>query len=145
MEQLLVYSYLWKLELNDGQKYNNHLDMLFLNESDNELLLDLESLTDAEFSFIRLKRYFDYETEIFDSILFGKSLFEELGKIYHSKTISIALFAQKCYELYNILPVTLNNFEMPYNVLSYIDDMIEYNSLQDIEETIEKMLNYYSC
>lgn len=143
MEKLLVYSYLWRLSLNDGQKYNNYLDMLFLNESDNYLLLELEFLTDAESAFIRLKRYFDYETESFDTILFGKTMFLELGNIYRSKTVSIALFAKKCYELYTMLPVRVNNLENPYNVLSYIDDMIEYNSLQDIEETIETMLNYY--
>jgi hypothetical protein len=144
MEQLFVYSYLWKLKFNDGQKYNDHLDMLFLKGSDNELLLELELLTDAGSAFMRLKRYFDHETESFDTILFGKTLFEELSNIYHSETISIALFAQKCYELYNMLPVTVDIYEMPYNVLSYIDDMIGYNSLQEIKENIEKMLNYYS-
>ena len=144
MEKLLVYSYLWRLGLNDGQEYKNHLDMLFLKESDNYLLLDLELLSESESTFMRLKRYFDYETESFDTILFGKSLFLELGNIYHSKTVSIALFAKKCYELYTMLPVRVNNFDEPYNVLSYIDDMIEYNSLQEIKETIEKMINYYS-
>ena len=144
MEKLLVYAYLWRLSLNDGQEYNDHLDMLFLKESDNYLLLELEFLTDAELALMRLKRYFDFETESFDAILFGKSLFFELGNVYHSKTVSIDLFAKKCYELYTMLPVQVNNLEKPYNVLSYIDDMIEYNSLQEIEEIIEKMLNYYS-
>ena len=144
VEKLLVYAYLWRLSLNDGQKYNAHLDMLFLKDPDNYLLLELELLTDAGSALMRLKRYFDYETESFDTILFGKSLFLELGNIYHSKTVSIALFAKKCYELYTMLPVRVNNFDEPYNVLSYIDDMIEYNSLQEIKETIEKMINYYS-
>ncbi len=43
-----------------------------------------------------------------------------------------------------MLPVQVNDLEEPYDVLSYIDDMIEYNSLQEIEGTIDKMLNYYS-
>ena len=144
MEKLLVYAYLWRLGLSDGQEYNNHLDMLFLKELDDYLLLELELLTDAESAFMRLKRYFDYETESFDIILFGKTLFWELGKIYHSQTQSIVLFAKKCFELYTMLPVRVNNLEKPYIVLSYIDDMIEYNSLHEIKKTVEKMLNYYS-
>ncbi|MBR1392472.1 MAG: hypothetical protein IJ561_01395 [Ruminococcus sp.] len=144
MEKLLVYAYLWRLGLSDGQEYNEYLDMLFLKGSDNQLLLELELLSDAESALMRLKRYFDYETKSFDEVLFGKALFSELGNIYHSQKVSITLFAQKCYELYNMLPAWVNAFEMPYNVLSYIDDMIEYNSLQEFEETIEKMLSYYS-
>ena len=144
MEKLLVYAYLWRLSLNDGQEYNDHLDMLFLKDPDNYLLLELELLTDAESALKRLKRYFDFETGAFDAILFGKTLFFELGNVYHSRTVSIALFAEKCYELYTMLPVQVNDLEEPYDVLSYIDDMIEYNSLQEIEGTIDKMINYYS-
>ena len=144
MEKLFVYAYLWRLGLSDGQEYNEYLDMLFLREKHNQLLLELELLPDAGSAFMRLKRYFDYETESFDEVQFGKALFSELGNIYHSKKVSIELFAKKCYELYTMLPAGVDIFETPYNVLSYIDDMIEYNSLQEIEETIEKMLGYYS-
>ena len=58
MEKLLVYAYLWRLSLNDGQEYNDHLDMLFLKDPDNYLLLELELLTDAGSALMRLKRYF---------------------------------------------------------------------------------------
>lgn len=97
MEKLLVYAYLWRLNLKNGQEYNNYLDTLFLNEPNNELLLDLELLTDTESSFMRIRKYFDYEAESIDVVLFGKYLFSELGEIYHSKIISIDLFAKKCY------------------------------------------------
>ena len=117
--------------------------MLFLKESNNDLLLDLESLTDVKSSFMRIKRYFDYEAESFDISLFGKYLFGELGRIYHSKIINIDIFAKKCYELYTILPDRVNPFENPYIWLCNIDDMIEFNSPQEIEKKIEEMLLFY--
>lgn len=144
MEKLLVYAYFWWLNLNEGKEYNNYLDTLFLDDSNNDLLLDLELLTDAQSSFMRIKRYFDYEAKKFDIILFGRTLFSELGKIYYSKTIGIDLFAKKCYELYNILPVPVNNLKNPYHILSYIDDMLEFNGIRKTEEKIAEMLNYYN-
>lgn len=144
MVKLLVYAYLWRLNLNNGQEYSNYLDTLFLSEPDNDILLELELLTDTESSFMRIKRYFDYEADTFDIALFGKSLFFELGKIYHSKTISIDLFAEKCYELYNILPTRVNNLENPFDILSYIDDMTQFNTLQETKDKIEELLNYYN-
>ena len=139
MEKLLVYAYLWRLELSEEEKYNNYLDLMFLNEPDNDLLLDLELLTDVEASIMRLNRYFGYEIKSFDIILFGKFLFFELGNIYHSKAISLTLFAKKCYELYTILPISVDNLEKPWDMLSYIDDMVEFNSLQ--EKIMDSNLN----
>ncbi|MGN0591416.1 hypothetical protein, partial [Ruminococcus sp.] len=57
IEKLFVYSYLWKLDFDNGEKYNDYLDILFLNETSNDLLLELEILTDSESAFMRIKRY----------------------------------------------------------------------------------------
>lgn len=144
MYKLFVYAYLWKLNLSDGQAYMDFLDKLFLNDSNNDVLLELELCTDVDKSFLRIKRYFDYEIDYFDTDLFGKTLFHELYKISHSEVVSLKLFTTKCYELFNILPLRVDGYEQPFNSLSYIDDMIEYNSLMETKGAIEKMLTFYN-
>ncbi|MGN0607418.1 MAG: hypothetical protein ACI4JM_12950 [Oscillospiraceae bacterium] len=143
MEKLFVYSYLWQLDLDDGKKYNDYLDILFLNETSNDLLFELEILTDSESAFMRIKRYFEYETNKFNTIVFGKLLFRELSDVYYSETISIDLFATKCYELFKILPSSIDQYEQPFNALSYIDDMVQFNSISEVRKEIEKMITFY--
>lgn len=143
MEKLFVYSYLWQLDLDDGKKYNDYLDFLFLNTTSNDLLLELEILTDSKSAFMRIKRYFEYETNQFDSIVFGKLLFRELSEVYYSETTSIDLFATKCYELFNILPSSIDQYKQPFHALSYIDDMVQFNSISEVRKEIEKMITFY--
>lgn len=131
MEKLFVYSYLWQMDLDDGERYSSHLDELFINEKNNtslgDLLLDLETLTDSETSFMRIKRYVEYETNQFDTIEFGRQLCYELKVIYYSDKMRLDLFAQKCYELFNLLPSIIDALSEPFDTLCYIDDMIQFN------------------
>lgn len=147
MEKLFVYSYLWQMDLDDGERYSSHLDELFINEKNNtslgDLLLDLETLTDSETSFMRIKRYVEYETNQFDTIEFGRQLFYELKVIYYSDKMRLDLFAQKCYELFNLLPSIIDALSEPFDTLCYIDDMIQFNRENEIRKIIEKMFDYY--
>lgn len=147
MEKLFVYSYLWQMDLDDGERYSSHLDELFINEKNNtslgDLLLELETLTDSETSFMRIKRYVEYETNQFDTIEFGRQLFYELKVIYYSDKMRLDLFAQKCYELFNLLPSIIDALSEPFDTLCYIDDMIQFNRENEIRKEIEKMFDYY--
>ena len=138
MEKLFVYSYLWQMDLDDGERYSSHLDELFINEKNNtslgDLLLDLETLTDSETSFMRIKRYVEYETNQFDTIEFGRQLFYELKVIYYSDKMRLDLFAQKCYELFNLLPSIIDALSEPFDTLCYIDDMIQFNRENEIRK-----------
>ena len=107
-----------------GKQYCDCLDQLFLNSTNDNLLLDLECCTDAKSTFERIKRYFDYETNEFNTDLFGKTLFCCLRKNYHM--INIELFVAKCYELYKMLPLAVESFEEPFHALCYIDDILEF-------------------
>jgi hypothetical protein len=147
MEKLFVYSYLWQMDLDDGQKYSSYLDTLFINTENNtsfeDLLLDLETLTDSESSFMRIKKYVEYETSQFDAFEFGKQLFYELEIIYCSDKVSLELFGQKCYELFNLLPSSIDTLNEPFYKLCYIDDMIQFNSENETREIIVEMLDYF--
>ena len=141
MESLFAYVYLWILGFTDEKQYYDSLDELFLNRASDNLLLDLECCTDVKSAFGRIKRYFDYETSEFDIDLFWKTLFCCLKKSY--LMLNIELFATKCYELYNILPLAVERFEEPFHTLCYIDDMLEFNGLQETKKRIEEMLSFY--
>lgn len=42
MEKLICKSLLWKIDLSNGEDYNTTLDKMFLQNSNNDLLLELE-------------------------------------------------------------------------------------------------------
>ncbi|WP_333651632.1 hypothetical protein [Lacrimispora sp.] len=76
MNTLFAYAYLWAFNFISKKKYNAHLDALFLEESNDEILLELEECSsDLNTSFIKLKRYFENEVSSFESNIFGKVLF----------------------------------------------------------------------
>ena len=50
------------------QEYNVHLDRLFSETPNNKIFLELEECSNNyKETFARLKRYFEYETNTFDS------------------------------------------------------------------------------
>ena len=76
LECLFAYSYLWAWGFCSMQEYNVHLDRLFSETPNNKILLELEECSNNyKETFARLKRYFEYETNTFDSYIFGKTLF----------------------------------------------------------------------
>ncbi|MGN0590887.1 MAG: hypothetical protein ACI4IY_05020, partial [Ruminococcus sp.] len=83
------------------------------------------------------------ETNQFDALFFGKILFRELGDVYYSETTSLDLFATKCYDLFNILPSSIDQYKQPFHALSYIDDMVQFNSINEVRKEIEKMITFY--
>ena len=58
MERLICKSLLWKIGLSTGEGYNKILDIIFLEDPDNDLLLELEYCTsDCNTTFDILQRY----------------------------------------------------------------------------------------
>lgn len=100
LECLFAYSYLWAWGLCSMQEYNVHLDRLFSETPNNKILLELEECSNNyKETFARLKRYFEYETNTFDSYIFGKTLFNGLEIVYKSDVYTIAEFGKICYQL----------------------------------------------
>lgn len=145
MEKLLACSLICSVMSAYDEQYSEHLHELFLSEPNSGILLELETITDINESFIRLKRYFDYETDIFDEDQFGRILFRELGRIYHSNVMRMEDFTAKCYEIYLLLPSHIDKLEQttPFFTLCYLDDMLCCNRMSEIQNRIEEMITFY--
>lgn len=143
MESLFAYSYLWAWGFCSMQKYNACLDKMFSDAPDNEVLLELEECSDnCKNTFARLRRFFEYETNSFDSDKFGKTLFHGLEVAYKSKVYSINEFGSRCYELWNTLPGFLDK-QQPFWTLSYADDPLSWGDEKQSRTLYEEAFSFY--
>lgn len=143
MEYLFAYSYLWAWGFCSMQEYNIHLDSMFSETPNDEVLLELEECSDnCKNTFARLKRFFEYETNTFDSDTFGKILFKGLETAYNSDIYDIAEFGRICYKLWNLLPGFLGH-EQPYYVLCYADDPLSWGDEEQTRTLYEDAFNFY--
>lgn len=144
MESLFAYSYLWAWGFCSMQEYNTYLDSMFSKTPDDELLLELEECADNyKNTFARLKRYFEYEINGFDSDRFGKILFEGLETAYNSGFYDIVEFGKSCYKMWNMLPDFLNH-EQPFYVLCYADDPLSWGDEKQTRTLYEDAFNFYN-
>ena len=91
MESLICKSLLWKMGFANAEDYNTTLDKMFLKNSNNDLLLELESCSsDCNATFDILQRYWKYECEDFSVDNFGKCLLEDLKTVYFSNLFTIS-------------------------------------------------------
>lgn len=92
MEKLAALCFLCASYL--GNEYPEELDRLFLENPDDDFLLELENLgKDYESALALLKE------KIIDRSLFEKELFKALGEFYESEEISLRAFAIRCNDL----------------------------------------------
>lgn len=143
MECLLAYAYLCGLGFCSAQEYRVHLDKMFLNTPDDELLLELEECSgNYKETFARLKRYFEYEANSFDDNKFGKILFHGLEAAYKSDVYTMAEFGSRCYELYQMLPGFLEQ-KQPFWILSYADDPLSWGDEEQSRTLYEKAFDFF--
>ncbi len=143
MEVLFAYAYLWAFGFCSGQEYNVHLDEMFLNTPDDEVLLELEECwSNYKETFAKLKRYFEYEANSFDSLKFGKILFNGLEAAYKSDVYNMDEFGSRCYELYKMLPGFLEQ-EQPFWRLSYADDPLSWGDEEQSRILYEEAFSFY--
>lgn len=143
LECLFAYSYLWAWGFCSMQEYNVHLERLFSETPNNKILLELEECSNNyKETFARLKRYFEYETNTFDSYIFGKTLFNGLEIVYKSDVYTIAEFGKICYQLWNLLPGFLVQ-EQPFRTLSYADDPLSWGDEKQSRIMYEEAFRFY--
>lgn len=143
MEHLFAYAYLWALGFCSMQEYNFHLDSMFSAAPDDGVLSELEECSDNyKNTFVRLKKYFEFETNTFDSDQFGETLFKGLETCYNSGVYDIAEFGKRCYELWNLLPDYLNQVQ-PFNVLCYADDPLSWGDEKQTHTLYTNAFNFY--
>lgn len=143
MEELICKSLLWKMKLSNGKDYNTTLDKMFLENSNNDLFLELESCSsDCDVTFDILQRYWKYECENFSVDDFGKCLLEDLKTIYFSNTFTITEFGKRCYSLWQQLPSEIHTKE-PFHTLSYTDDPLSWNDEAQTRKLYEDIFDFY--
>ena len=143
MEKLICKSLLWKMELSNGEDYNTTLDKMFLENSNNDLLLELESCSsDSDATFDILQRYWKYECGDFSVDDFGKCLLEDLKTVYFSNAFIIAEFGKRCYQLWQQLPREMHTKE-PFHTLSYANEPLSWNDEEQTRKLYEDLFDFY--
>lgn len=143
MERLICKSLLWKIGLTTGEDYNKTLDEMFLTNSNNDMLLELESCSsNCKTTFDVLQRYWKYKCNDFSVDTFGKCLLEDLKTTYFSNIFSIENYVKMCYSLWQHLPSELNTIE-PFHTLSYADDPLSWNDEKQTKKLYEELFEFY--
>jgi len=139
-EELLVYAILFYEEiLITEDLYQDRLDELFLENPDDEMLLNLQWETDIKKAMVYIRTQFDYQNLNHEQ--FGRILMEKL-KIYYAQCSDIRIFADKMYSLWESLPGCVQD-EEPFWTLSYADDPLSWGDEEQVRLAYEKMMNYY--
>ena len=141
MEELLVQALLWKFGFVSDIRYSEILDKMFLENPESIFLLDLEECSsncDATYEII--SRFLVYEYNL-DIERFGKGLFSGLEAVYTEGLLAIKDFGEKCYALWNSLPVQVREIE-PF--LRYVMLMIVYPmEMKNRQDTYMKRLLHF--
>lgn len=139
MEELFAYAILICAGIESEEAYHKRLDELFLDDSTNEIFLNLEWQNDIRGAFAYIEANVDYTT--FDEDLFGKSLMERLRK-YYDRCPDIREFAAPMYNLWEILPDSIQD-KQPFFTLCYADDPLSWGDEAQTTKLYNSMLDYY--
>ena len=144
MEELYAELLLWYNGFHSPEQYNALLDEKFLNDSGNELYLDLEGCSSSLLdSMGRFKRYWDYECPKFDLDLFGKRLFASLKLTYDMNRFELSDFGNRCCKLWHMLPNSIVEIE-PFHTLIYADEPLSWGDEAQTRELYENTFTYYA-
>ena len=129
--------------LNTGEDYNQTLDEMFLFNSNNDILFELECCSsDRDATLDTLQRFWIYECDTFSVKTFGTCLLEDLKTIYFSNIFPIENFAKMCYSLWHHLPSELKTIE-PFHTLSYADDPLSWDDEAQTRKIYEELFEFY--
>lgn len=142
-EYLYYYAITLKVGLSSIKEYNIWLDNIFLNEVDNEFLVELEfSSNDINSTIHIIKNLIDPNISRLDFDFIGKLLFKAFEVKYHQDSCILEDLAHQAYSIWNILPHNIANKE-PFYTLCYIDDPISYGDEKQTRELFHKLFNYH--
>ena len=140
MEELLVYAMLYCEGFEVESLYQNKLDELFLANSEDEFLLELEFLSGKmKESALQLRSYMTMHG--FNTDAFGTALMRELKKQY--EVLGLKKFSRYTYSLWDNLPECIQHMQ-PFYILGYADEPLSWEDEKQSRELYEGALNYYS-
>ena len=137
METLFVYSLLYGVGYDKYEEYRKELDRIFLEDPENDVLLDLEYRAPKD---AMLHSYYLMQIVEYDTVAFGKCLMKNLKAIY--ETSNLMDFSKKMYDLWMLLPENINS-KNPFFILSYAGDYLSYGDENQCSALYEEALNYY--
>lgn len=139
MEEILACGLLMELDSTAEKLYNEKLDELFIKNSDNPELLQLELICgNIEESTIYITNHINFNkinTEIFE-----KSLVYYLKTLYY--TMDIEDFSDLSYKLWNRLPEHISNKET-FMILNYAEDSLSWGDVVSARQNYERLFSYY--
>ena len=120
------------------QEYEACLDALFLENLEDELLLELQCFAKG------LRDTKDILTEhiyqngyCMDYRVFGRALFGKLAEVYRRSELPIEVFAGKAFRVWSLLPEE-TRFSEPFLTLTHADDSLAWAGEKEIKELFEK-------
>ena len=140
MERLFATALLCLEGFEVWDNYESELDKLFIEYSDSDELLYLESLTGKKDIILHTVTLMN-STQI-DINSFGMILMAYLFREYQKDKAEINSFANKTYMLWHDLPSEIASIE-PFHILSYADDPLSWGDERQCRELYEKAFNYY--
>lgn len=142
MEKLVALCYVWAFGLSGKDDYAAELNRLYLENPEDDILLELECLgDDRAAAWARLGWLADRLN--IDS--FGKELFAALEKVYSENRFPLAEFGRRCCELWRALPYHPYQYEHiePFSTLTYADDPLSYGDEGQSRDLYEAAFDYY--
>lgn len=139
MEELLVYAMLYCEGFDVEGLYQSKLDELFLENSEDELLLELEFLSGKmKESALYLRNYLAMHE--FNTDAFGTALMRELQNQYEA--LELMEFSKYTYSLWSKLPEAIQHTQ-PFWTLCYADEPLSWGDEKQSRELYEGALNFY--
>lgn len=137
MEKLAALCCLWAFGLGCKEDYSEELDRLFLENSEDDFLLELENLGDCAAAWKRLSTLVECSLNV-DK--FGTELLAALEEVYNENRLSPLEFGERrLHMLYN-LPRKISGNE-PFHSLFFAD--IPYDEYYDENRTREIYQNAF--
>ena len=129
MDELIVYAILCSIGYERYDEYREKLDQLFLQNPQDEVLLDLEG---SSYKDAMLHLCYLFTEEQLDIVQFSKKLMNKLKDIYVAES-NLEDFGKRMYQLWQYLPNELSE-EEPFHILSYADDPLSWGDEKQCRE-----------
>ncbi len=144
VEKIYAYLCLVRAGFIDDASYNEVLDEFFMQDPDNELLLELEFLSnDIAKSWTFFHQYCVGEQHIsYDFLKVGKVVFSHLEIILKSNKMEKSEFIKRGYKLWTFLPTHMYETDM-FWILNVADDCLSIGDEEGAIDFYKKAFAYY--
>lgn len=142
MERLAALCCLWRFGIGTKADYMIELNRLFLENSEDDFLLELEGLgDDSAAALTKLSPLVKGSSNV---DVFGKELLSGLEKFYSKNCNSLSSleeFGKMCYGMWKSFPANID--DQPFLTLAYADDPLSWGNEKQSRELYQAAFDYY--